>query len=486
MRSRGAGGGNPIQNIRDMGAQLGGPIMTNKAWFWGAMSRQDVRVGVLGFYDTAKSGCQAVATVGSSAKNPDGSFVNSIDGIKDCLFGDITTLKNNNARLQYQEATGHQTEFSYTYGDKYRGSRGCDAFHPLITCSMQTGPTVFYTGDHRWIVEQPADDHRPVHAHPRGLVPRLRRAGPGRRAGDQLGGHDLLGSQQVERVVPHDSAAGRHPRGRQLLRLEHAGRRSLDQVRLRLSPVAGGIAQHGRRRRASPATAASTVPPGAYNTDAGHDGGRLRHQQGRRARSTACPTRPARRRAATKPTSSAMRTSPTSCISATLYVQDSIKKGRATINLGLRFDHQHDIATPGTVPANRILPAQLPAINFPGADSGVALQQLVAARRLHLRPDAATARPSRRLSASRYYGIGMFTAQALEPTGTTTTLRFPWKDLNGDKVVQANELQVFKADGTTLNLLNSPAGYDPDQPGLASHAPSIVDPNMTQRHDRAK
>jgi hypothetical protein len=28
------------------------------------------------------------------------------------------------------------------------------------------------------------------------------------------------------------------------------------------------------------------------------------------------------------------------------YVQDSIKKGRATINLGLRFDHQHDLATP--------------------------------------------------------------------------------------------------------------------------------------------
>ena len=51
MRSRGAGGGNPIQNIRDMGAQLGGPIKRNKAWFWGAMSRQDVRVGVLGFYD---------------------------------------------------------------------------------------------------------------------------------------------------------------------------------------------------------------------------------------------------------------------------------------------------------------------------------------------------------------------------------------------------------------------------------------------------
>ena len=152
MRKLGAGGGNPIQDIRDFGAQLGGPIVKNKAWFWGAMSRQDVRVGVLGFYDTTKAGCQAVATSGSSATNPDGTFVNSIPQIKDCLFGDITTLKNNNARLQYQEATGHQSEFSYTYGDKYRGTRGCDAFHPQITCSQQTGPTIFYTADHRWIV----------------------------------------------------------------------------------------------------------------------------------------------------------------------------------------------------------------------------------------------------------------------------------------------------------------------------------------------
>ncbi len=150
LRNRGAAGGNPIQNIRDMGAQLGGPIVKNKAWFWGAMSRQDVRAGVVGFYDTAKSGCQAIAS-NANAKNADGSYANSLESIKGCLFGDLTTLKNNNARLQYQEVTGHQTSFSYTYGDKYRGSRGCDAFHPLITCSVQTGPTIFYTTDHRWI-----------------------------------------------------------------------------------------------------------------------------------------------------------------------------------------------------------------------------------------------------------------------------------------------------------------------------------------------
>ena len=57
------------------------------------------------------------------------------------------------------------------------------------------------------------------------------------------------------------------------------------------------------------------------------------------------------------------------------------------------------------------------------------------------------------------------------------SLRFPWKDLNGDKIVQANELSVFKADGKTLNLLNSPAGYDPANPA-SPITTAIVDPNL--------
>src|SRR5207245_9477101 len=107
LRQVGAAGGNPIQNIRDMGAQLGGPIQKNKAWFWGAMSRQDVRVGVLGFFN-GTSGCNGVAA-SPNAKNPDGSYVNPIRSSSDCLFGDLTTLKHNNARLQYQDDAGHRT-----------------------------------------------------------------------------------------------------------------------------------------------------------------------------------------------------------------------------------------------------------------------------------------------------------------------------------------------------------------------------------------
>ena len=158
----GAAGGNPIQNIRDYGRAarradheeqglvLGRDVAAGCSRRRGRLLRHRRRPAARRLPPTR------------TPRTPTGPIVNSIESIKDCLFGDLTTLKNNNARLQYQESAGHQTSFSYTYGDKYRGSRGCDAFHPLITCSVQTGPTIFYSGDHRWIVEQCADDHRPV------------------------------------------------------------------------------------------------------------------------------------------------------------------------------------------------------------------------------------------------------------------------------------------------------------------------------------
>src|SRR5262245_35687903 len=44
LQAQGAGSGNPIQNIKDYGLEIGGPIVRNKAWFWGAAGYQDIRV----------------------------------------------------------------------------------------------------------------------------------------------------------------------------------------------------------------------------------------------------------------------------------------------------------------------------------------------------------------------------------------------------------------------------------------------------------
>ncbi len=467
MRTIGAAGGNPIQNIRDMGAQLGGPIVKNKAWFWGAASRQDVRAGVVGFYDTSSSaptGCAAVAAA-PNAQNADGSYVNSLSAIKNCLFGDLTILKNYNGRLQFQEATGHQTDFSYTYGDKYRGSRGCDAFHPLISCAVQTGPSIFYTPSHRWIVnDRLTVNAQYTHIHEDWY----------------LGFEDpsLANVQAINWVDTSYWDRGKSSASYHTIRPQ-------DDVRADANYFASNKlgADHsmkfGFAWRKSPVESISTVgggaqaryrgiypfAPGAYiNTPTSTTGEAPCTVGG--VNYALCDEANIMRDADFNYT----------LYQRNAYFQDSIKKGRATINLGLRFDHQHDIATPGTVPANVILPAQLPAINFPGADSGARYNNW--SPRVGVTYDLlGNGKTILKASGARYYGIGMFTASALEPTGSTTTLRFPWKDLNGDKIVQANELAVYQPDGKTLNLLNSPAGYDPANPG-SPITTAIVDPNL--------
>jgi TonB-dependent Receptor Plug Domain len=50
LRLQGAGSGNPVQNVKDYGFEVGGPIKKGRVWFWGSYGTQDIEVGVVGFY----------------------------------------------------------------------------------------------------------------------------------------------------------------------------------------------------------------------------------------------------------------------------------------------------------------------------------------------------------------------------------------------------------------------------------------------------
>src|SRR5207249_5190805 len=50
QRLQGASSGNPIQNNKDYGIEAGGPLKQGRAWIWGSFGKQEIRVGVLGFY----------------------------------------------------------------------------------------------------------------------------------------------------------------------------------------------------------------------------------------------------------------------------------------------------------------------------------------------------------------------------------------------------------------------------------------------------
>ena len=65
QRAQGATSGNPIQDIKDYGIEVGGPLKKGKAWIWGSFGKQTVNVGVVGFYQPTAA-CQAI-------KNRDGA-----------------------------------------------------------------------------------------------------------------------------------------------------------------------------------------------------------------------------------------------------------------------------------------------------------------------------------------------------------------------------------------------------------------------------
>src|SRR4029077_280142 len=74
-------------------------------------------------------------------------------------------------------------------------------------------------------------------------------------------------------------------------------------------------------------------------------------------------------------------------------------------------------------------------------------------------------------NGGRYYGLGMETASTLQPT-TATTLRYAWGDLNGDNIVQRNELDFTKG-----FIATPPSNYNPSNPSAAV-TPATVDPNL--------
>lgn len=130
LRAQGAGSGNPLKNIQDYGAEIGGPIVKNKAWFWGAYGKQDIEVGVIGFL---KAGA-------TDASDPDN------------LETDLSVLENYNFKLNAQPWQAHRFNFLYNFSDKIRNARGAGPLNPPETTFRQSGPTPIYKVGHQWVV----------------------------------------------------------------------------------------------------------------------------------------------------------------------------------------------------------------------------------------------------------------------------------------------------------------------------------------------
>src|SRR5687768_2664661 len=131
IRESGAGSGNPIQNINDFGFEVGGPLKRDRLWAWGSFGRQDINVGVVGFYANTPT-CRPAGV--STANIPK---VLDTETLRSCLASDNTLLNNYNIKLSGVPFTNNRLTFQNTWAEKVRNARDASDTRPIETAYRQ-------------------------------------------------------------------------------------------------------------------------------------------------------------------------------------------------------------------------------------------------------------------------------------------------------------------------------------------------------------
>jgi hypothetical protein len=427
-----AGAGAPIQNIRDYGFEVGGPIKKGKAWYWGSYGIQDIKVGVVGFYK-AQAGCSPPPT--------------DTEGLRGCLETDLTTLNNYNWKVQWSPFTNNKISFQNTWAAKVRSARDASSTRPIETTYRQkavssdfgtfgwlTGPSPLWkAGDQHVINDRWLVDVQWAH----------------------LGNNFVLDFHEdsLKDVQPRlettTSLWGRSYQQSVFLRPTN----SLDVNSNYFLPSSMGgdhAFKFGLRWRSAHSTsinhwggnAVARYTSGVPNSvDVYRDGYSVSHLD-----------------------------------TWAFYAQDTYAIKRASITIGFRVDRQDDSAIAATVPASPMAPTHLPAIDFPGIDAGIVFTDF--SPRVGINYDlTGSGRTVTRASYSTYYGQvgpGQFSSP-LASVGATM-VRFPWADGNSDGFVQTGEINY----GT---ILASSGGYNVNNP-TNFRTTATVDPNL--RNDRTR
>ncbi len=436
LRAQGAGSGAPIQNIKDYGFDVGGPIARGKVWYWGSYGTQDIKTGVVGFYKKS-SECAGI--------NPRTA---ETELLRSCLETDLTTLNNYNWKITVVPFNNNRFNFQNTWAEKVRNARDASDLRPIETAYRQkavdsefgtfgwlTGPSPFWKA---------ADQH--VFSD-RMLVDVM---------WSHLGNNFALDLQDpaLYDVQPSLETTtglwGRSYNASIFIRPTN----SLDVVGTYFLPATAGgdhSFKFGYRWRS------------AHSTSINHRGGFVEARFTNGIANSADIYRDGY--------------SESHLDTQAFYVQDTFTRNRLTINLGFRLDRQDDAANAGDVPANPFFPQLMPAINFQGIDAGVVWSDFSPriGATYDLKGDGRTVVSS---SYATYYGQmspGQLSNQ-LAATGAVF-VRYPWTDTNGDQFVQPGEVN------TSVPFLTKSNAYDPANPAN-SLAPAVIDPNI--ENDRTR
>ena len=126
--NQGATSGNPIQDIKDYGFEMGGPIKKGRAWVWGSYGKQDVKVGVINFYkpDAELPGDQGATRCATRSRTS-----------TTCLNTDLTLLETTNLKGEVQLFKGNKLSPSTCFHKKERNARNASDTTPIESTQRQ-------------------------------------------------------------------------------------------------------------------------------------------------------------------------------------------------------------------------------------------------------------------------------------------------------------------------------------------------------------
>ncbi len=426
LRRQGARSGAPIQNIKDYGIEGGGPIWRGRAWFWGSYSKQNIKVGVVNFYQKVP-GCPV------NAADPLAQQL-SVAEINSCLNTDLTALDNYNIKGSGLLFSGNTFTWHSNFADKVRNARDASDTRPFETTYIQEGPVWTHKASDRHVF----DDR---------LIAEAAYAHVG-------GGFGLLFQDPANRQIQplNDLGTGRWERSYNQSEFDRpATSIALTSTYFVPATLGGDHAiKVGYNFRDTPASSTTVYGGDVYAQT--RNGVPERAQFWRSAF-----------------TDYAMTTH-------SAFLQDNFTRDRLTLSAGFRWDRQDDEALASAVDSNPLVPQWLPGIAFAGADSGVVFSNW--SPRLGVGYDLfGTGRTVLRSSFSVYYGqIAPGSLSGTLNPVSSASISFPWNDANGDRVVQLDEVTLERSAVITFS-----GNYNPDNPGFLGTT-NTVDPGL--KNDR--
>jgi hypothetical protein len=158
-----------------------------------------------------------------------------------------------------------------------------------------------------------------------------------------------------------------------------------------------------------------------------------------------------------------------------LYAGDVYTKDRLTLNFGARFDRQTAKNFASEAPGNAAFPDLIPAVSFGGDDQNLIEWNSISPRvGIGLALDDAR-RTVLRASYANYAEQLSFGNVTNENPIQYGFLAYRWNDANGDRFVQAGEVD--------LNDFQYNFNIDPDNPGAVSDTPNKVDRDLKPKRD---